>query len=173
MIMMVTFSVIGFLILIVGYMALRMQNMQKEITLSRSSAKQNNSKASHAYRTLVMVTEALGKNLATRIDNAFKRHLITQQQHLVLMLLMSNFSNIVMQCSEKSATVEEALSRILKTETLSFVDIQDVIKEMPSNIRVAWSKNTAEGFIAACQLITVFVTGDAAKKTSQTESQAS
>lgn len=171
--MLVAFSVIGFLILVLGYMALRLQNTQKELTLTRSSAKQHSSKATHAHRTLVMVTDALQKNLATRTDNAFKRRLINQQQHLVFMLLMNNFSNIVMICCEKNASVEEALGQVLKTEALSFEDIQLVLKAMPSNVRMAWSKNTVDGFIAACQLITVAISGNTTEKPPQTESEAS
>ena len=69
----VAFAVMGVLLLFSVYLVLRMQNLQRELALTRTSAKQSNSKVSHAYRNLVLVTEALEKNLSTRTENAFKR----------------------------------------------------------------------------------------------------
>ena len=168
----VAFAVMGVLLLFSVYLVLRMQNLQRELALTRTSAKQSNSKVSHAYRNLVLVTEALEKNLSTRTENAFKRRLINAQQHAAFMVLMSNFSTIVMACCEKGASLEEALNQVLKNEELSLTDLQEVLKEMPSNVRMAWSKNSADGFIAACQLITITISGTT-KSAAQKEHQAS
>lgn len=152
--MIFAFGVIGLLVLLLIYFSLHMQNMQRELSLARASAKQNNNKATHAYKNLLQVTDALQRNYLYRIDRALKSQLITQQQHDVLKPLLINFSTIVMDCCEKGATIEEALNQILTYTEISLKDIHKVIKEMPSPIRIAWSQNTMDGFIKACELIT-------------------
>ena len=61
--MIVAFGVIGVLILLLIYFVLRAQNLQKDLILSRSANKQSNSKVNYAQRNLVLVTDALEKNL--------------------------------------------------------------------------------------------------------------
>ncbi|AMJ72757.1 MULTISPECIES: hypothetical protein [Alteromonas] len=161
--MIFAFGIIGLLVLFLIYLALRVQTLQRELTLTRSSAKQNGNKVNHAYKNLVLVTDALEKAYAARIESAYKSRLISQQQHTALMPLMLNFSSIVMACCEKGATLEEALDSALSSTEVSQSDVRDVIKEMPGPIRMAWSKNSADGFIAACQLITSSVGGNTKK----------
>lgn len=161
--MIFAFSVIGLLVLFLIYFVLHAQNLQRELTLTRTSAKQNGNKATYAYKNLVLVTDALEKTYTSRIESAFKSRLISQQQYSATLPLMHNFSTIVMACCEKGATLEEALNIALKNAEVSQSDVRDVIKTLPSNIRMAWSKNTADGFIAACQLMTNLFNGEAKK----------
>jgi len=162
--MIIAFGLIGLvLLLILVFFMFRIQNMQRELALTRSSAKQSSSKVTYAYRNLVMVTDALEKAYASRIDSAYKSRLISQQQHAALMPLMLSFSSVVMNCNEKGATLAEALDQALASTEVSQDDVREVIKEMPSNVRMAWSKNSAEGFIAASQLIINSLSGTVKK----------
>lgn len=157
--MIVAFGVIGLLLLTLIYFVLHAQNLQKELALSRHSTKQSNNKVTHAYRNLVLVTDALEKNLTFRIESAFKSRLINQAQYDVLHTLMRNFSTIVMTCCEKGFSFEESLNKVLAYEEITMEDIKEVVKELPSNVRMVWSKNTSDGFIAFCQAVTTTVSG--------------
>lgn len=163
----VAFGIIGLLTLFLIYFVLRIQNLQRELALTRHSVKQSNSKVNYAYHNLVMVTDALEKAYVSRIESAFKSKLIEQNQYNALLPLMRNFSSVVMLCNEKGATLEEALKKALSSESTSFEDVVEVVKTLPSNVRMSWSKNTADGFINFCQLVTNTVNGN------KTKSQAS
>ncbi|WP_287010835.1 hypothetical protein [Alteromonas sp.] len=67
---------------------------------------------------------------------------------------MTYFSTIVMNCCEKGDSLEESLKKALSNEEISLEGIQLVVKDLPSNLRMLWSKNTADGFIAFCQAVT-------------------
>ncbi|WP_420934460.1 hypothetical protein ACOJR9_00295 [Alteromonas sp. A081] len=152
--MIVAFGVIGVLILLLIYFVLRAQNLQKELILSRSSNKQSNSKVNYAQRNLVLVTDALEKNLTQRLQSLYKSRLINQDQYDALLPLMTFFSTIVMNCCEKGDSLEESLKKALANEEITLEGIQLTIRELPSNLRMLWSKNTADGFIAFCQAVT-------------------
>ena len=151
--MIVAFGVIGLLILFLIYFVLRAQNLQKELALLRHSNKQTNNKVTYAYRNLVLVTDALEKNLTARIESAYKSRLIDQTQYNALHPLMRNFSTIVMACCEKGMSFEESLNKVLLNEEVTLEEIREVVKALPSNVRMVWSKNTADGFIAFCQTV--------------------
>ena len=161
--MIVAFGVIGLLILFLIYFVLRAQNLQKELALLRHSNKQTNNKVTSAYRPLVLVTDALEKNLTARIESAYKSRLIDQTQYNALHPLMRNFSTIVMACCEKGMSFEESLNKVLLNEEVTLEEIREVVKALPSNVRMVWSKNTADGFIAFCQTVTATVSGTTAK----------
>ena len=46
---------------------------------------------------------------------------------------------------------------------LTLEEIREVVKAFPSNVRMVWSKNTADGFIAFCQTVTATVSGTTTK----------
>lgn len=161
----VAFGIIGLLTLFLIYFVLRIQNLQRELALTRHSVKQSNSKVNYAYHNLVLVTDALEKAYTSRIESAFKSKLIEQNQYNALLPLMRNFSTVVMLCNERGATLEEALKKALASESTSFEDVIEVVKPLPSNVRMAWSKNTADGFINFCQLVTNTVNGNNPKAT--------
>ena len=161
----VAFGIIGLLTLFLIYFVLRIQNLQRELALTRHSVKQSNSKVNYAYHNLVLVTDALEKAYTSRIESAFKSKLIEQNQYNALLALMRNFSTVVMLCNEKGATLEEALKKALASESTSFEDVIEVVKALPSNVRMAWSKNTADGFINFCQLVTNTVNSNNPKAT--------
>jgi hypothetical protein len=152
--MIVAFGVIGVLILLLIYFVLRAQNLQKELILSRSSNKQSNSRVNYVQRNLVLVTDALEQNLLQRLQSLYKSRLINQDQYNALLPLMTHFSTIVMNCCEKGDSLEESLTKALSNEEMSIEGLQLVVKELPSNLRMLWSKNTADGFIAFCQAVT-------------------
>jgi translation initiation factor 6 (eIF-6) len=76
---------------------------------------------------------------------------------------MRNFSTIVMACCEKGMSFEESLNKVLLNEEVTLEEIREVVKALPSNVRMVWSKNTADGFIAFCQTVTATVSGTTTK----------
>lgn len=68
-----------------------------------------------------------------------------------------------MACCEKGMSLEESLNKALQNEEVTLEEIREVVKALPSNVRMVWSKNTADGFIAFCQTVTATVSGTTAK----------
>lgn len=157
--MIVVFSIFGLVVLTLTYFVLHAQNLQKELTLLRHSNKQTSNKVNYAYRNLVLVTDVLEKIFTSRVDTAFKSRLIDQQQYNALHALMRNFSSIVMNCCEKGFSFEESLKKVLTYEEVTLREVKEVVKDLPSNARIMWAKNTSDGFIAFCQAVMSFISG--------------
>lgn len=151
--MVVSFSIIGVLVLALIFLVLRSQNMQKELALTRNTVKSNTKKITYAFHNLVLMSKELQKVYASRVDNAHKKGLISGAEYSVLSIIMHNFSQITMDCCEKGDTVEEALSKALKDTEVTMESVRELIKEKPSEIRVAWCRNTVDGFMAACHAL--------------------
>ncbi len=144
------FSIIGLLVIALIYFVLRAQNYQRELILARSTAKSNANRAKVAFTNMVMTTTELQNVFSQRLEAAHSKGLLKNEDYKAANTLIKHFSQIVMDCCEKGRTVEEALTRGLKNEAVSLSDIKNFIKEQPSDVRVAWSKNTPDGFITAC-----------------------
>ena len=84
---------------------------------------------------------------------------------------MRNFSTIVMTCCEKGMSFEESLNKVLLNEEVTLEEIREVVKALPSNVRMVWAKNTADGFIAFCQTVTATVSGTTAKAQKEPSSE--
>ncbi len=144
------FSLFGLLLIALIYFVLRAQTFQRELILARSSARANAKKVNVAFTNLVMISTELQNVFSQRLEAANSKGLLKSEHYKAAHTLIKHFSQVVMDCCEKGNTVEEALTRGLKNEAVSLSDIKNFIKEQSSDIRVAWAKNTPDGFITAC-----------------------
>lgn len=150
---MIAFGIISVLVLLLIYFVLRAQNFQRQLALSNHNVRSSTKRANYAYNNLVMISNELQQVFMARLESNHKRGMIGSGDYQILSALFSCFSTIVMECCEKEATVEEALNKVLMKLDFEMEDLKNCIKEQPSDIRVAWSKNTVDGFIAACNKI--------------------
>ncbi|MCW8091194.1 hypothetical protein [Alteromonas sp. ASW11-130] len=144
------FSIMGVLVIALIYFVLRAQTYQRELSLVRSTAKSNAKKVNIAYTNLVMLTNELQSVFTQRLEVANSKGLLTGGNFTAAKVVIKNFSNVIMDCCEKGNTVEEAITRRLKNDSVSLIDVKNFIKEQPNDVRMSWSKNTPEGFITAC-----------------------
>lgn len=166
------FSIIAILVIMLIFFVLRGQNMQRELTLTRQSAKSNAKKINYAYTSLVVVTNTLQQIFVSRIEKAHQRALITEDQYGILAILVNQYSRVVMDCCEKNATVEEALKKSLSKTAVSLEEVKDIVKEFPSEVRLSWSKNTPDGFTAAINNISQYINGKQKKSSQDQEAEA-
>lgn len=166
------FSIIAILVIMLIFFVLRGQNMQRELALTRQTAKSNAKKVNYAYTSLVVVTNNLQQIFVSRVEKAHQRALISEDHYGVLSILASLYSRIVMDCCEKEATVEEALKKSLKKTPFTIEEVKDVVKLFPSEVRMAWSKNTPDGFTAAMNHISQYINGKQKKSTQDQPAEA-
>ncbi|GGW85254.1 hypothetical protein [Alteromonas halophila] len=160
---MIAFSIIGVLSLVLIYFVLRFQNAQRELILTRTNARVSAKRATNAYRYIMALASEQQHELLSKLESANTSGLIKTTDYQRLQVLFSHFSTIVMFCSEKDATVEEAINSALKKEEINLLDVREVIKNMPNDVRMSWSRNSCESFIAACVAMTRTFTGRAEK----------
>lgn len=150
---MIAFAVIGALALTLIYFVLRYQNAQRELILMRSTAKLSAQKAHSAFVNLMALSTAQQKALIETLESANSKGLLKQEPYNNLKVLFSLYAEVILTCSEKGTTVEEALKVLLKKYDHDIANLKLIISKYPSNIRMSWSKNTPEGFIIACNEI--------------------
>mmetsp|Transcript_9577 Transcript_9577/g.12398 ORF Transcript_9577/g.12398 Transcript_9577/m.12398 type:complete len:169 (+) Transcript_9577:40-546(+) len=151
---MVSFGVTGFLVLILIYFVVRQQSMQVELNKLRNSVKSLDKQGRFSLNALLMLSGQLQKMYQGRLDSLQKHALISADDYKYASFIISQVETVIMQCYEKSATVEEAITRQLASTEMEIEQINQYIAKQPSDIRVPWCKNTIGGFIAACHNIT-------------------
>ncbi|WP_018984351.1 hypothetical protein [Salinimonas chungwhensis] len=152
---MIAFTIVGILVLILIYFVIRSQTLQREASVSKHAAKTTSKRLKDAYSGLILVCTDLQKVYLERVESAYQKRLISAEDHTVMRFIMSHFSQIVIDCFEKRHSVEEALKNAVKSSEISEQDVRDVIKKQPSHLRMAWVKNTPEGFMEACAQLSV------------------
>lgn len=149
---MLAFGVMGILIFILIYFVMRAQTLQREVALSRSGLKSQTQRATVAFNSLTHVCLKLQHIYTDHIETASTKGLISTAQYQVPAFLMSHFAEIVLDCYQGGKNTEEALTRLLGPEqTLTMEDVRRFMQEQPSQIRMAWAKNTPDSFISACE----------------------
>ena len=123
-------SIIALLVIMLIFFVLRGQNMQRELALTRQSAKTNAKKVNYAYTSLVVVTNNLQQIFVSRVEKAHQRALISEDQYGILSILASQYSRVVMDCCEKEATVEEALKKSLKKTAVTIEEVNAEAKTL-------------------------------------------
>lgn len=151
---MVEFGVIGFLVLGLIYFVVRQQAMQTELNNLWHSLKSLDKQSRFSLSALVMLSGQLQKMYQGRLDSLQKHALISADDYKYASFIISQVETVIMQCCEKSATVEETITRQLASTEMEIEQINQYIAKQPSDIRVPWCKNTIGGFIAACHNIT-------------------
>ena len=69
-------------------------------------------------------------------------------------MIVSSSAKIIFDNCEKGHSIEEGLNIALRDTELSMEDIKSFMQEQPNDVRISWVKNTADGFIKACDLMT-------------------
>ena len=152
---MVAFGVIGFLTLFLIYLVVRNQSLQRELNQYKHSLKTSDSQAKYTLNTLVSVSSELQKTFVSRIESAQKRGLLSGEDYTSSSFILNHVDYVIMQCCEYKSTVEEAINKALEPSDLSITEINQFIAKQPSEIRVPWCKNTVNGFVTACNNISI------------------
>ncbi|MFC3095427.1 hypothetical protein DRW07_16340 [Alteromonas sediminis] len=145
--MMFAFGVIAVLTLLLIYFVIKNQQANTEIRELKSIARRTNRQLAVVSGSTTMLTAGMQVTLQKRLQAAHKRGFVSEGDAKVLNHLFIEFENVIKACFQKGQTVEEALSELLAGEDVSLEDVKAVVKKYPKEVRLAWSKNTAEGFI--------------------------
>lgn len=150
---MVTFGVIGFLVLILIYFVLRSQNLQKELSQSKHALKTSDSHSKFTVSSLTVIAKELQKSYLSRLA-ATKRHaLVSDEDFELANCILTRFEYVLVQCCDNSATIEEAVTQSLNTSEHDLDQIKQFIAKQPQEIKLPWCKNTIAGYITACHNI--------------------
>ena len=148
---MISVGIIAFLLIIAIYFAMRTQGLQREIKLATNASKSSNRRLKQTQQQLVFMAHELQSIFLSRLESVNKRGLLKQDDYQAAYFIINRFEFVVMNCTEHSRTVEEAVNKALQGQTMTIEKINAFIKEQPSEIRMAWCQNKLDGYVAACR----------------------
>jgi len=146
-------SIFMFMVMVLIYFVVKNQTMSKELREYRHLARNAENKSKFALTTVDSLAGQIQKILVAQLESAQKRGLVKGEQYEKASAVFKCFEDVVMQCCEHGATVEEALKRGLANSEFSLDEIKKLISEMPSDVRTAWMKNNVASFVLACNNI--------------------
>ena len=152
--MVVTFSVIGFLVLGLIYFVVRNQALQRELNQIKYALKALDSQSKFSLNALVMLSGHMQRSYLSKLEGLQKSALISNEDYELANFIMQQVEMVIMQCCEHNATVEEAINKAVSASPYNIEQINQFISKQPSEVRIAWCKNTVGGFIAACHQMT-------------------
>lgn len=157
-------AVIAFMVLLVIYFFVRSQSVEKELKVQKNQLKLSEGQAKSALVATATIVSELQKILLSRIDAAKRRNLIGGQQYEATKTLYEHMDRMVMLCCEKGSTVAEAADKVFASTSPNIEEIKAFISDRPSDVRMQWSRNTANSFISACVKIADQIEKPAAAK---------
>lgn len=150
---MVTFGVIGFLVLILIYFVLRSQNLQKELRQFQHQLKTTDSQSKFTLQSMGVISKELQKSYISRLAASKRSALISEEDFELANGILNRFDYVVMQCCERNATIEEAVNNSLEGGSHDIEQIKQFIAKQPKEIKVPWCQNSIAGYITACHNI--------------------
>lgn len=151
---MVSFGVIGFLVLILIYFVVRNQGMQRELTQLKHTVKSIDTQSKFSLSALLMLSGQIQKTYQVRLESLQKHALINNDDYEIAHFILSQVEFVIMQCCEQRSTVEEAINKALDRSTYDIEQINQFVARQPSEVRVPWCKNSIGGFVSACHNLT-------------------
>jgi hypothetical protein len=147
---MMIFGIIGCLVLALIFFVLRVQNIQSELNKAKFELKALQKHTKFSLSSIMLMSKQLTHSYRLKLE-AMRRHGVLNGDDLtVVQFIVENVEYVVMQCCEKHATVEEALKESLESLSLEMTTIHQYIARQAVDVRVPWSKNTLDGYLAAC-----------------------
>lgn len=147
---MIIFGVIAVLVLALIFLVLRAQNAQAELNKAKFELKTLQKNTKFSLGSIMLMSKQLTNSYRLKLD-ALRRHGVLHGNDLdVAQFIVENVEFVVMQCCEKHATVEEAIKGALEGASIDMAAVQEYIARQSVDVRVPWSKNTLDGYLAAC-----------------------
>lgn len=143
------FSIISILTLLLIFFIVKYQGAQKEVNEARLVSRKTQRHANQLNSSKDVLAQTWQNALISRLHSAQKRAVLGEQDFAVLELLFCGFSDLLHGCLNESKTMEESLKAYLQDKDIVLQDVKEVVKKFPQDIRLSWSKNTAEGLIIA------------------------
>ena len=148
---MIVFACFAALFVLLIFFGFKIQNLQKQLALSQNSLKATVRRVNDTNSSMVTLAQQIQSFLNERLESSHKRGLINSKHFEVLHPLFDKISAVAVYCMDKGMSVEEALNATLQESEITLEQVREVIKVQPNDVRLAWSKNTIDGFILACK----------------------
>lgn len=155
---MIEFGVIGFLILVLVFVVTRNQGIQRDFKQLQYAHKALQSQNKYSLAITTSISTQLQHAFQSKLTSLHKSALINNQDHQLASFIIENFKYVIMQCCQHNETIEVAVNKALKGQELTIEQVSQFIASQPSEVRMAWSRNNIEGYMAACRML---VTGTA------------
>ena len=148
---MISAGIIAIMFMVLIYAFMRAQALQKDVRMAQNSSKSSNRKLKMTQKQLVFMAHELQTIFLSRLESVNKRGLLKQEQYQIAFFILNRFEFVIMNCAEHGSTVEEAVNKSLQGQAVKIEQINEFIKEQPSDVRMAWCQNKLDGYVAACR----------------------
>lgn len=150
---MIIFACFTAVVLLLILLGLKIQGLQKQLRLNQGTLKVNTRRMNEVNSSLVVLSQQLQTFLLERLESSHKRKLVDPNTYKTLLPLFENIDTISNLYALKGMTIEEILKTVLQDTEGPLEEVREIIKLQPSNVRLAWSKNTLDGLLSACTSI--------------------
>lgn len=147
---MIILALISIWVLTVIFFILRCQNTQRELSQTKFALKTLQNQTKFSLGSNALMAKQLQHSYKLKLEGLRRHGLLHGDDLLVIQFLVDNVGFVVAQCCEHSATIEEALNQAIEGGSLDLEKLQQFIAKQSSDVRVPWTKNTLEGYLAAC-----------------------
>lgn len=148
---MITFGIIGCLILAIIFIVTRGQSLEREHKQLKSAHKLEQAQNKHSLKTMLTIALQLQHAFQAKLLSLNSHGLISPQDFEVANFILENFQYVIDQCCQQEETVEVAIGKALKDRDLTMEKVSQFIARQPTEVKMPWSKNTVDGFITACR----------------------
>ncbi|MDF2179295.1 hypothetical protein P2G88_13625 [Aliiglaciecola sp. CAU 1673] len=152
---MVLVSLLGLLVLTLIYFVVRSQNLQRQLYQYKAAQKAGEAQFRFTLGNTNYLAHELQRTFVSRLEKTHRHGLIKQEDYDIALFILSNFANVVMLCCEKQASVQEAVNRTLNKSSMRLETLNHFISQQPSQIKMVWIKNQLNGYISACNQLSM------------------
>ena len=143
---MVLFSIVGISVLLVIFLFVRSESINKQLSSMKIQYASVDKGNKYLAKQSLLLAEELQYTYLAQLEFAEKRNLVSGPR-LVNLKAMVFCIKAVIEGTIKSETVQASLTRSLPASDSSMEDIQKMMMEQDSQLRMLWSKNTADGYL--------------------------
>ena len=151
---MIVFALLACCLLALIFYIFRVQSVQRELGQCRFNLRNLQNQHKFALNAGQMMAKQLRQSYRQQLDERRQAGEVFGQEFQILQFLLDNMANVVTDCCELNATLEEALKKATEGSGLSVADIEKFIAQHKNQeVKRLWSADTLEAYLQTCQLL--------------------
>lgn len=159
---MLLFSIGGCALLLIVFLFYRSETLRRNYKALRMKYTSTDKNNKYLAQQMMMLAEEIQYSYLVQLDGAEKRGIIDSAKAKKVKALVHCIGSVI-EGVLKSYTVQQCLTGALPEHGFSLEEIQKMISEEESHIRMAWTKNSLDGYMKLCRELMAKAQGQAAK----------
>jgi hypothetical protein len=147
---MLLLSIGAFALLLIIFLFFRCESISRQYKSLRIQFTSTDKSNKYLVKQMAMMAEEIQYNYLIQLDGAEKRGIVDAGVARKIKALVHCISGVV-EADLKGETMQQALTSKLPAHEITMEEIQKMIMEQEGPVRMAWSKNTLDGYMRLCR----------------------